>query len=204
MKICNTCKEEKELDQFYPNGQDKEGNRRFRPKCRACEGTKKAQEKKKEYEIEGVSYRLCVECKIVKPINSDFVGGRSLCINCKKEQNKNRREQKKKENIVLFKCKEMAYSAHSRVFAPSRKSKTCYRSLENPFEFDSQKHLMNYLYENFYDEIKTLIDSEEIPTIDRIDSTKGYAKDNIRVISFMQNSMLGLESAWVTIRRKNS
>lgn len=98
------------------------------------------------------------------------------------------------EDIVLYKCKQMAGDAHARVFAKSRSYKTIYRNLEIPFGFINTTDMCNYLYNNFYNDIKILLEDGLIPSIDRIDSKIGYTKDNIRIIDFKINTELGLEN----------
>lgn len=93
-------------------------------------------------------------------------------------------------DIVYKKCASMSSSAYARVFAPSRKHKVTYRKLENPFGFSNTGDFKWFLYDNFYNEIKQILEDGESPSIDRLDSSIGYTKDNIQVISHRLNSGL--------------
>ena len=57
------------------------------------------------------------------------------------------------------------------------------------------KEVSDFLYSMFYDKILSLIEQGEIPSLDRIDSNKNYTEDNIRIISFRENSLDGLRNA---------
>ena len=92
----------------------------------------------------------------------------------------------------------MAYDAHSRIFSPSRDYKLCYKNLEEPFGFESSTELKWFLFNNFYNDIKNLLDKNLVPSIDRKDPSKGYTKENVRVINFDLNTALGVD----TVRRK--
>lgn len=94
---------------------------------------------------------------------------------------------------VMDRCKRMGYSIINRtVNNVNRPKNKVYRELGIVSEIgDTGKEIGQYLYENFYDDVKALIDKGETPTIDRIDSTKNYSTDNIRIISFRENSLAG-------------
>ena len=93
----------------------------------------------------------------------------------------------------MYKCKEMSASAYSRVFADSREYKKCYRNIKSPFEFNNIMEMAKYLYKHFYDSINDIIIKGESPSVDRIDTSIGYTKDNIRIISRKENTMMGVE-----------
>jgi hypothetical protein len=58
--------------------------------------------------------------------------------------------------------------------------------------------MAQFLYNNFYNDIKTLLDKNDVPSVDRIDTSKGYTPTNIRILSFKENTERGLD----TLRRK--
>lgn len=66
---------------------------------------------------------------------------------------------------------------------------------ENPAE------VYEYIINNFYNDIKQIIDDGEVPSIDRIDSTKDYEEGNIRIITFEENSRLGREQSFKVWQR---
>lgn len=159
-------------------------------------------------------HKACTQCKEIKQINEFYRTGkktkegrpvlRGKCMDCEKANKKVKDEDRiipPKEiyqDIVYKKCQIMAYDAHSRIFSPSRDYKLCYRNLEEPFGFESSTELKWFLFNNFYNDIKDLLDKNLVPSIDRKDPSKGYIEGNIRVISFELNTALGVD----TVRQK--
>ena len=154
--------------------------------------------------------KLCTQCGELKILSDFYKSGkitkdgnpvyRGKCKTCENAKTKVKEEDRivpPKEiyqDIVYRKCKRMAYDAHSRIFSPSRDYKPCYRNLDNPFGFESSTELKWYLYKNFYQDIKSLLDKDLVPSIDRKDPSKGYTKENIRVINFDLNTALGVDN----------
>lgn len=143
--------------------------------------------------------RECSTCNTLKNENM-FEGNRSKCKACRSIEAKERRSRKKKEDIVRYKCYEMASSAYSRVNAKSREYKKGYQRLEEPFSFDNIPDFSDYLYDNFYNDIKYLLDTGEVPSVDRIDSNTGYTPKNVRILSHRENTLLGVEERKVKIK----
>lgn len=194
-KICKSCNKEKPIDRFYTNGKKKNGEPKYRPKCKNCEGITKVFPKLKITTIDGKEYRLCDKCKENKPNTEEhFDGNRTTCRICRKERQKELREIKKQENFILYKCEEMSRSAYSRVFAPSKRNENCYNNLENPYGFSNTKEMTNYLYENFYTDIEEILNSGGVPSVDRKNTSQGYTRENIRIIPFRENTLLGVET----------
>ena len=115
-------------------------------------------------------------------------------------QAKDRRDRKKKEDLVAYKCYEMASSAYSRVYAESRFGKHGYRDLIEPYGFSGIPEMRDYLYENFYKEIKELLSSGNVPSVDRIDTKYGYTEENIRIMEHRKNTLRGVEKRKVKVR----
>lgn len=137
--------------------------------------------------------RVCKCCHKSKSFEL-FEKGRSQCKQCRSELAKERRELKKKEDIVAYKCYEMSSSAYSRVFAKSKQHKKCYQNIVNPFGFSGIKEMSAFLYKNFYNDVKELLDDNRIPSVDRIDSNYGYTSDNIRIIEHCENTAYGVNN----------
>jgi hypothetical protein len=95
-------------------------------------------------------------------------------------------------------CKSLAGNAYSRVKCKSREYKTKYRNLTDPFGFKDSGEMHRFLYDNFYKDISSLLIEGKIPSVDRIDSSKGYTPENIRILDFTENTLLGIEN----IKRK--
>jgi hypothetical protein len=135
--------------------------------------------------------RVCSKCKLVKCVgefyttNQNKSGLRSQCISCHHsyQQNKERRkitssryyEKRKLENPALFMWKQAKHRA-----------KFDYNDMEFSIE----------LSDIVIPKLCPYLGVELIPlhkdygySLDRIDSAKGYTKDNIQVISYMANKM---------------
>jgi len=138
--------------------------------------------------------RTCKRCGKEKPFTEEhFEGSRNYCRDCRKIQTKELKTKQKNENIILYKSKRMAGDAHSRIFAKSRKYKKCYNHLDKPFEFEGHEELYRFIYNSFYNDIKQILEDNKIPSLDRIDPGIGYTKENIRVITFRENTLSGVE-----------
>jgi hypothetical protein len=152
--------------------------------------------------------KTCNVCGEEKSLTEFYTNGKTKggefkyrpdCKECSKESKRVPEHLKKNKPIadindpVFIKCRRMAADAHARVFAPSRQHKKAYRNLTDPFGFTSTRQMYEFLYIEFYDEVKTLIDAGLSPSVDRIDSSKGYTKENIRILEFTENTLLGVE-----------
>lgn len=68
------------------------------------------------------------------------------------------------------------------------------RGIEN--RLGTYSRIKQYLRENFYEEIKQLIESGKTPSIDRIDPEGHYEDGNVRVIDWGENARLGAKYAY--------
>src|SRR5699024_1206682 len=120
-------------------------------------------------------------------------GRRPDCKSCCKRQKKD----KEMENPVLARCKRMGFGIIKRLTTDiDRKSNKTYKDNNVKSEIGStENEIADFLYKNYYEEIEELINDGEIPTVDRIDSSGNYSEDNIRIISFKENSLDGVKNA---------
>lgn len=147
-------------------------------------------------EVRVMELRVCNVCGESKPLHKDYFeykqnkrGGGSYRRKCKTCRNKKRqddREKIKDEDIVWYKCMEMGNSARARILDKSREYKLSYRGLE--FGFRGSIEMATFLYEKFYQDIKDLLDAGSRPSVDRIDNSVGYTRDNIQILDFYDNS----------------
>lgn len=160
--------------------------------------------------------KVCTKCNIRKSKSEFYKAGyskkgtlvlRGVCKDCEKASKRVKDEDRVIPNsqitndIVYKKCKQMAYSARSRVMSPSKYHKTPYKDI--PFGFKGGGELKWYLYDNFYKDIKIMLDEGEVPSLDRIDSSKGYEEGNLRIIPFSLNTQLGVEARKRKVRVTN-
>lgn len=205
VKTCSLCKTTKTIDNFSKNGYTKAGTPSYRSRCKECEGNKTRISKPIDIKVGRNIHRKCSKCGEFKPLDKNHFPPsktpktfRNKCKSCRSIEQKERVLKKKNEDIVKFKCTEMARSAYSRTHDPSKSYKKCYRNLDTPYGFESTQEMSDYLYHNFYEDIKRLLNEGISPSVDRIDSRRGYTPDNIRILSHRENTLLGVEK-----RRKN-
>ena len=211
-KVCRTCKEEKELSEFKRNPMYSDG---FETQCKSCQ--KEIKNKRLEENKNNIpEFKVCRCCKIEKIISDYNInkaykdGYDSMCRKCANEKaaiqrekhrettnqkyvkryhsdpefKKHRNEMSKKSSIKMrAECPErtMLYSCRS-------------RAKEKGWEFNIEES--DILIPKFCPilEIELLPGGKgtqtfNSPSIDRIDSSKGYIKGNVRVISLRANMM---------------
>ena len=88
----------------------------------------------------------------------------------------------------------MSQNAYARVKCKSNAHKKCYRNLDDAFGFKDSGALGFYIAENLANEILDVIADGGYPSIDRTNPLIGYVAGNLRVISFKDNTSLGVES----------
>ena len=143
--------------------------------------------------------KKCTKCKEEKRLDEFYRlktasdGRRPDCKDCSKKQ----RRDKEAEDPVLARCKRMGFGIIKRLTTDiNRKSNKSYKENNVKSEIGSTgNEIAEFLYENYYKEIEELIDVGEIPTVDRVDSSGDYSEDNIRIISFKENSLDGVKNA---------
>lgn len=137
-------------------------------------------------------------CNLKKPIDSFYKmstskdGHRPNCSNCSK--------QRRKEKALLYpirnKCNQMGQGIATRTNPndASPRNATYRKNCVISTIGNTGKEIADYLYDNFYDEIKLMLDNGENPSVDRIDPRGNYSPDNIRIITMQENSLAGLKN----------
>lgn len=138
--------------------------------------------------------KICSKCENeLSPEN--FENNRNTCNKCRHKNKHNKETLLKSENVALYYSNKMSEWARSRVISPSKQSRSkTYSNLEEPFGFKNTKEMSEFIYNKFKTDIENIIKSNKTPSIDRIDTSKGYTKENIRVISLRNNTLLGVET----------
>lgn len=143
--------------------------------------------------------KKCSKCGEVKELasfhklSSSKDGHRPDCKECSKKV----RENFQLNNPIRDRTNRMATGILQRTVYDIDKSKnSCYKENNVTSEIgNTYTEISDYLYNNFYYEIKTLIDQGKTPSVDRIDSKGNYSPCNIRIIELMDNVMIGVENA---------
>jgi hypothetical protein len=139
----------------------------------------------------------CSKCGEVKQLtsfhklSSSKDGYRPDCKDCCKKQ----RDARNNKDIIMYKARIMGVGVLQRTkYEIDKKQNLCYNNIKCTIG-DTPKEVADYLYNNFYNEIKDLIDNGKIPSVDRVDSNGDYCEDNIRVIDLAINTEMGRENA---------
>lgn len=135
----------------------------------------------------------CTLCNTEKEDN-EFEKQRRQCKECRYKAHYDKWAEYKESDPAFYYSHKMSQWAKSRVTSPSKQSKPCYTNLQTPFGFESSDDMANYIYNNFKDDIILIISHGERPSIDRIDNSIGYCIGNLRVITFKENTDLGVET----------
>ena len=160
-KICRVCKKEKNISEFGINKAYKDG---YDTQCKECRNIKAAIQREKHREKNNLKY--------VERYHTD-----SEFKEHRKETSKKSNAKSRKENPIKW----MLYSAKT-------------RAKEKGWEFNIDE---NDIYIPTHCPILNIelipggmgLQSFNSPSIDRIDSKKGYIKGNIRIISLRANMM---------------
>lgn len=164
-KICSKCEKNKPIELFVKNKTCKNGRSNV---CKECQNN---------YSRE---YRKGNQDYLYKKRINYYNGG--------KESEKKLRAQRKQENPLKIRCQYLKAGMRDR----ARKKKLDYDK-----DFFSVEYLMKRLSDNPYCECcNTLLDigfkedrkfHDNSPSMDRVDSTKGYTKDNVAILCWRCN-----------------
>ena len=143
--------------------------------------------------------KICTKCGESKTLDSFHKlssskdGRRPDCKDCCKRQ----RDEKANSDVVRAKAKIMSNGIMKRVkYNIDDPKNKCYKDNKVESKIGStSKEIEDFLYQNFYDEIKLIIDSGKTPSVDRIDSQGHYEEGNIRIIDLKINTGYGVTHA---------
>jgi hypothetical protein len=199
--FCGKCKTEQTLDNFYIHSKRSDGAIRYRPVCKKCRSKgKRDYWKKGKYETRHIlGEQICLNCKITKPLKDFYKNGvysdgitnyRALCKVCclskiAKISKKN------------YQSKAQKRSASAKNFIAGIYNHCSKRKLNLGFDLDCE-----YL-NNIYEKQKGLCALTGVEmtykagngrvytniSIDRIDSNKGYIKNNVQFVCDIVNVM---------------
>lgn len=157
-----------------------------------------------------IKSKTCTKCNNEKPVNDFYYNGRgftSWCKNCLREYSKQRvldgrdkaskikHELKnghdrynKKPRVAPNKGKKTTSDSHKMVKAMYRnvKKRSLFLQLEFTFTFEELESLVDEFCKNNYHVI-SLKKHPFKPSIDRIDSKKGYTIENIKICWMIEN-----------------
>jgi hypothetical protein len=141
--------------------------------------------------------KICSKCRESKSIDSFYKltsskdGHRPDCKDCHNKQKK----ELSKIDPVKYKANTMATGILQRtVWEKNDPKNKCYEGIKCTLG-STVKKVAEYLYNNFYEDIRNLIEAGKTPSVDRIDSRKDYSPDNIRIIDYYENSLDGVKNA---------
>lgn len=141
--------------------------------------------------------KTCTACGKEKNLDEFYIDSRSKtgarrnpCIACRVERVDVWRNSRVRSKDTDYRIRVMAEKLLQRV----KYGKGTYEGVKCLIG-DTVDEVIITIRDNFYDDIKTMLDKGEIPSIDRIDSSGDYELANIRIVTKQQNSADGFRSA---------
>ncbi len=149
--------------------------------------------------------KMCKTCKITKSLNAFpkhpecLDGHKGVCKVCTYEQQKNRTKLNGNLACKTYSKTVKGYlvrtyvNMRGRVTGLLKKKAHLYKgkdilTKEEFYEWSLNSEEFKYLFEEY---LLSGFEPKKAPSIDRIDSTRGYSIDNIRWITHSENSRLG-------------
>ncbi len=149
--------------------------------------------------------KMCKTCKITKSLNAFpkhpecLDGHKGVCKVCTYEQQKNRTKLNGNLACKTYSKTVKGYlvrtyvNMRGRVTGLLKKKAHLYKgkdilTKEEFYEWSLNSEEFKYLFEEY---LLSGFEPKKAPSIDRIDSTRGYSIDNIRWLSHSENSRLG-------------
>lgn len=198
MKICWRCKECKEDSEFHKRSREKDGLAR---ECKTCKSKSDKEYNKRNEES------IKAKKKIYRQNNKEkVIDGQRKAVEKNKEHysNYNRNYSEKRREYNKRKCKER-YLANKEEIA--EKLKVARRAMPQKYMFNAAKYRSKKFGIDFSLEVVDIIipqicpilgikiaitsfkKEKQSPSLDRLDNSKGYTKDNSWVISSLSNTM---------------
>lgn len=159
-KICKSCYEEKDINEFEPN----------RLVCKSCRKKQVSKSRQKLY-ANRKQKGLCTKC------GNKAIEGYLYCSSCYDKK----RKIAKKMTLSQSPEKRILYGARTRAKKQSLECNLTYEDIKIP---DKCPILGIPIFTTWTGKCGPNYNS---PTIDRLDNTKGYTRDNINIISWRAN-----------------
>jgi hypothetical protein len=148
--------------------------------------------------------KICIDCKLEKSLSEFYTtvshGRKKLRPECKVCHLTRKKKYEKKledKDTYSYKLKKLGIGILRRtIYKNQNKRNKCYRDKGIKCKIGKNlKEICNFLDSNFKQDILNLLERGEISSVDRIDSNKHYEEGNLRIITFKENSILGLKNA---------
>ena len=198
---CPKCKKDHPISNFYAHSIRSDGYIRFRPICKNCRRVqvKKNKSRPIHTEILKNNMQICKICNVTKPLTDFYCNG---CFDDGVKKYRSRCKECIKTNLSIDyyktkKTKAEVRSASVKNYLSASWLKTSDR--KKIFDYNLDIHFLLQLYENQKGlcaisgiKMTHLAGQGKVPeniSIDRIDPTKGYIKENVHLVCLFINIM---------------